>query len=84
MEIIDEYFKSKKDKLLFLLLEVDGKKRNDCLGITRIMYHDGLMAKKWYNDIHHELTINPTPTEVERVTLALTKLDSLYKILTLR
>ncbi len=31
-----DYFKSQKDKLMFLLLEVDGKCRNQLLGITPI------------------------------------------------
>ena len=44
----DEYFKSDRDRIVFLLLEVDGERRNALLGITDEMYENKKLAKKWY------------------------------------
>ena len=49
----DDYFKSKHARILFLLLEVDGKRRNALLGITPNMYNDNKAADKWYYSLTH-------------------------------
>lgn len=76
------YFKSHKDKLMFLLLEVEGAKRNDLLGITRVMYQDKDAAQRWYNSIAEHISPANNPGDVKAIN-AISKLDELYAILTM-
>ncbi len=61
-------FVSKQAELEFYLLELDGKQRNDKLGITSDCYHDKLVAQLWHNEI----------VEYVKDPAALLVLDTLY------
>ena len=43
-----EYFKSEADKIIFALLETDGKTRSSLLGITEDLYSDEQICEEWY------------------------------------
>ncbi|GAB6264515.1 DnaJ domain-containing protein [Photobacterium sp. R1] len=77
-----DYFKSRKDKLMFLLLEVDGKRRNQLLGITPNMYDDGQAAKKWYKSLSLQVHPDKNPGD-ENAAKAFDKLNELYTMMTL-
>lgn len=77
-----EYFKSQKDKLMFLLLEVDGKRRNQLLGITPDMYEDSQAAKKWYKSLSLQVHPDRNPGD-ESAAKAFDKLNELYTMMTL-
>lgn len=46
-----DYFKSKEDELIFYILEMDGKRRSEKLGITRKCFLNKEEARKWKNNI---------------------------------
>jgi hypothetical protein len=77
-----DYFKSKKDKLKFLLLEVDGKRRNQLLGITPDMYDDSQAANKWFRMLSMQVHPDRNPGD-ENAAKAFYKLNELYKMITL-
>lgn len=77
-----DYFKSHKDKLMFLLLEVDGKRRNQLLGITANMYEDSQAAKKWYKSLSMQVHPDRNPGNVNAAK-AFDKLNELYTMMTL-
>ncbi len=47
-----DYFKSKQAELLFYLTKLEGKKRNELLGLTNAHYENKELAKKWYQQIN--------------------------------
>jgi len=51
MKSNEEYFKSKMDMYVFILLHTDGENRCDLLGITNELYHDSVKALAWYKSI---------------------------------
>ncbi|MEZ9169304.1 DnaJ domain-containing protein [Vibrio cyclitrophicus] len=77
-----DYFKSPKDKLMFLLLEVDGKRRNQLLGITPDMYDDNQAAKKWYKSLSLQVHPDKNPGD-EDAAKAFDKLKELHTMMTL-
>ncbi|AMF95359.1 hypothetical protein AL536_18270 [Vibrio fluvialis] len=77
-----DYFKSQKDKLMFLLLEVDGKRRNQLLGITPDMYDDSQAAKKWYKSLSVQVHPDKNPGYKDAAK-AFDKLNELYNMMTL-
>ncbi|MCW8346026.1 DnaJ domain-containing protein [Vibrio sp. ZSDZ65] len=74
------YFKSENDRILFLLLEVDGKRRNQLLGITSEMYEDEEAAKKWYKSLSNK--VHPDKNDDPRAAEAFDKLKQLYNKVT--
>ncbi|HBC3928311.1 TPA: DnaJ domain-containing protein [Vibrio parahaemolyticus] len=74
------YFKSENDRILFLLLEVDGKRRNQLLGITSEMYEDEDAAKKWYKSLSNK--VHPDKNDDPRAAEAFDKLKQLYNKVT--
>ncbi len=81
MEEEYEYFHSELDKLCFLLLEVDGKRRNDHLGIRRIHYVSKKHAKKWYKGIAFKIHPDRNPDH-PKCEGAFAALNDLYKQMT--
>lgn len=73
-----DYFKSEKDKILFLLLKVDGEQRNNLLGITDEMYDDKKLAKKWYK----KLSLIVHPDRMNNNSDAFNELKELYQVIT--
>lgn len=72
-----DYFKSEKDKLVFLLLEVDGRRRNELLGITAEMYENKTLAKEWYAKLATQLSCDAAG----EVAQARKKLEEIYQIM---
>lgn len=72
-----DYFKSDLDRILFLLLEVDGKRRNELLGITSEMYENKEVAKKWYKSLSFKIHPDKNPDD-PRAAEAFDKLKGIY------
>lgn len=72
-----KYFKSEEDEIIFYLLEMEGKKRSEKLGITRACFINEKEAKKWRNRISKK--IHPDKTNNKNATEATAKLNQLYK-----
>lgn len=72
-----DYFKSDLDRILFLLLEVDGKRRNELLGITSEMYENKEAAKKWYKSLSFKIHPDKNPDD-PRAAEAFDKLKGIY------
>lgn len=51
----EDYFKSPADKLIFSLIELDGKNRQRQLGIGPLHYKNIDLAKKWKKEIANKL-----------------------------
>jgi len=51
IDFIDGFFKSKQDEYLFYLTKLEGKQRNQLLGLTDEHYENKELAKKWYREI---------------------------------
>lgn len=71
-------FTSREAELVFYLTQLDGKARTRLLGVTDQLYKDASMAQRWRDGIKAELTDTNNPS----VILAISKLDSLYEIMT--
>ncbi|WP_052380030.1 MULTISPECIES: DnaJ domain-containing protein [unclassified Pseudoalteromonas] len=76
-----DYFKSDRDRILFLLLEVDGKLRNQQLGITSEMYENPEVAKKWYKSLSNKVHPDKNPNEPKSAE-AFDRLKDLYNKIT--
>ncbi|MGL4991485.1 MAG: hypothetical protein ACRCYE_14565 [Sarcina sp.] len=72
-----EYFKSEEDRLLFYILEMDGKKRSENLGITRSCFLSKKNAQKWRNEISKK--VHPDKTNNPKAQKAAAKINQLYK-----
>jgi len=48
---IDSYFSSETDKYIFALTELDGKNRQNILGINALHYKDKELANRWKKNI---------------------------------
>jgi DnaJ-class molecular chaperone len=77
----EEYFKSDVHRILFLLLEVDGRRRNAMLGIRRIHYCSKRKAKKWF--LRLALKIHPDRCDHPKAAEGFRELNELYEILTM-
>ena len=73
----DEFFKSQESKYLFCLTEVDGKRRNEVLGLTDDVNDDKDKAKKWYRNIVK--IIRPDIKHDDKTKKAFNELNKLYK-----
>ncbi len=76
VDFIDGFFKSKQDEYLFYLTKLDGKQRNQLLGLTDEHYENKKLAKEWYKGISHY--VHPDKNGDEN---AFNTLKKLYDIL---
>ncbi|EJG0979170.1 DnaJ domain-containing protein [Vibrio parahaemolyticus] len=76
------FFKTEKDKLFFLLNEVDGKRRNQLLGITADMYSDERLSKQWFKHMSSKVHPDKNPND-PRAAVAFDNLKKLYSLMTL-
>lgn len=72
----DEFFKSEESKYLFCLTKVDGKKRNQVIGLTDELYDDKDKAKNWYWRIVK--IIRPNVNNNDKTKSAFNELKKLY------
>lgn len=70
LALAGEYFKSTTDFVIYTLLETDGRRRCDNLGIREIHYSDKQAANEWKLSVRQYLHPNDTA--------ALAKLEELY------
>ncbi|WP_297519974.1 hypothetical protein [uncultured Clostridium sp.] len=71
-----EYFKTEEDKIIFALLELEGRKRNNILGITRKCFMSEKDAKVWRNNLSKK--IHPDKSKNKYATMASAKINQLY------
>lgn len=74
--MVNEFFKDEKSMYVFLLTKVEGKKRNNVLGITKCLYYDKQKATEWYNKIMDVFNINGINDEVTKK--AIIELNEIY------
>lgn len=67
-------FVSREAELVFYLNKLDGKNRNDLLGIKKIHYTDTGSAYSWYQEIRNQIF-----PRNEECRTALVNLDEIYK-----
>lgn len=72
-----EYFKSKADKYIFALCELDGENREKMLEITREHYSQLKLAKSWRNNIVK--LIHPDHCKSKNAKEAIAKLNQIYE-----
>ncbi len=72
----DEFFKSEESKYLFCLTKVDGKRRNEVIGLTDDLYDDRDKAKKWFRNI--VTIIRPDTKDDNKTKNAFNELKKLY------
>lgn len=76
VDFIDGFFKSKQDEYLFYLTKLEGKQRNQLLGLTDEHYENKKLAKKWYKEI--STYVHPDKNGDKN---AFSTLNNIYKIL---
>ena len=63
----DSYFSSETDKYIFALTELDGKNRQNILGISSLHYKDKELANRWKKNIatkiHSDVCTHPKAKE---------------------
>ena len=71
---MNEYFKDETSKIIFFLVELEGKQQLDFLGITLGHYCNKNIADRWYSEIKKKIDIKH-PKHAE----ALKTLNKIYK-----
>lgn len=74
-----EYFKSKSDELIFYILELNGKNRNQKLGVMNEFYKDKVAAEKWRRNIL--LKIHPDICNNSKASEAVIKFEQLCELI---
>lgn len=73
----DKYFKSKKHRYIFALIELDGQSRATILGITKELYNDKDKAKKWRTNLTK--LIHPDVCDIDGAETAMAKINDMYE-----
>jgi hypothetical protein len=76
----DLYFKGEVEKIIFYLVELDGKLRLDKLGVNMMHYSKKELAEKWRNDIAKQ--IHPDKCKHPKAVEAMSELNDIYKEMT--
>ncbi|WGF39923.1 MULTISPECIES: hypothetical protein [Lysinibacillus] len=71
------YFKTEADQIIYALLELQGKQRQEKLHITKFCYNNAQYAKKWRNDLAK--IIHPDKTAHPKAEEAIQALQELYE-----
>lgn len=71
----DLYFKSEETKLIFGLVELEGKIQLDFLGVDLGHYQDKNTAKSWYEETKSKIENSEHPMK----DVAIANLEKLYK-----
>lgn len=72
-----DYFKSQEDEIIFYLLEMEGHKRSEKLGITRKCFINKSDAKKWRQQVIKK--IHPDKSKNKNASRACAKINQLYE-----
>ncbi|MGL5647092.1 MAG: hypothetical protein ACRDDY_04520 [Clostridium sp.] len=73
-----EYFKSEADELIFYILELSGKKRNEKLKIEESFYKNKKEGKKWRNSILKK--IHPDICKNRKTNEAINEFEQLCRL----
>lgn len=76
----DDYFVSESARLIYALVEMDGKCRQRALGLTQAHYSDGDLAKQWRNQIAKK--IHPDVSRHRQANDAANELAEMFKEMT--
>lgn len=71
----DSYFKNEEARLIFGLVELEGKQQLDFLGIDLEHYSNKKLAKEWYTETKDNLRGSTHP----KLEIAFVNLEKLYK-----
>ena len=71
---MNEYFKDETTKIIFFLVELEGKQQLDFLGINPGHYCRKKIADRWYSEINKKID-----TEHPKYDEALKSLEKLYR-----
>ena len=71
----DLYFIDETTKIIFALVELQGKVQMNLLGIQRIHYINSDISKNWYEETKNKIINSKHPKLVE----AMRELEKLYK-----
>lgn len=71
----DLYFKNETVKIIFGLVELNGKTQMDFLGIHFGHYQSKELAKNWYTETKEKISGSKHP----KLNIALANLEKLYK-----
>jgi len=74
---IDNLFTSNEAKIIYTLLNHEGEKRAEILGITREMYSSLKKSKKWHNNLAK--LIHPDVSHYSLATEAISELNNIYE-----
>lgn len=61
------YFKNEKSMYEFALINMDGKKRSEILGVTRAVFMKKEIAQKWYGNIKSKIEDKEAINELEQM-----------------
>jgi hypothetical protein len=78
-EIWHDGFISEVDKYLFCLLNLDGKNRQNNLGVSILHYKNKEIAKKWYKKIVQKIHPDRCTDNKDRAYAAMKVLDEMFK-----
>jgi len=76
----DDYFTSEPARLIYALVEMDGKCRQRALGLTQAHYSDGDLARQWRNRIAKQ--IHPDVSRHPQAHDAANELAEMFKEMT--
>lgn len=79
-ELWHDGFISETEKYLFCLLKIDGRNRQNILGVSGIHYKNKGIAKKWYQRIAQK--IHPDKCSDTRAKAAMEALEEMYREMT--
>lgn len=67
------YFKNEKYMYEFALLNMDGKKKSEILGVTRAVFMKKEIAIKWYNSIKSKIENEEAINELDQMLREMTQ-----------
>ena len=75
----DVYFRNKSLRYIFALNYMEGKKRNEIIGLTNELYDDECKAKNWYKSIIKIIHPDINQDQKDDAEKAMTKLNEIYE-----
>lgn len=75
---LDDYFKNERSKYIFALTYMEGKRRNEIIGLTDDLYENKDKAKKWYRGIAKKIHPDHNMDFQTQAENAMRELEILY------